>query len=310
MNLDPAANHTGVLLESGSEVAGAEPKSAELGAAEIVREFPGIKPGRAHEMEGPGGAATFGEIGAFDQTTARIDNRGVDRGHVGRRQNPGEPGVLEVHGAPITLHRHHFEIERETEFIREHECEFAHRHPVPHRQRVHAHEREKTRIEDVALHAHPIDGVGTIENDEPHPVLRAGLHGMKHGVDERVVAGAHVLHVEDQGIEALQHLRGGHTRLAVETPHPKTRLRVLLISHFLEVLSVREHAMFRTEEGSELRALERLQMKGGVGEIGGDRGGVRDQAHPRAAQAGRSGKEFFESGAYALHGDLLSGETS
>jgi hypothetical protein len=134
--------------------------------------------------------------------------------------------------------------------------------------------------------------------------------GVQHGVDERVVAGAHVLHIEDQGVESLEHPRGGHAGLAIETPHREAGLRVFLIAHFLEVLGVREHSMLGPEEGDELRALERPQMKGGMGEIGGDRGGVRNQANPRAAQAGRSGKEFFESGAYALHRGLLSGETS
>ena len=72
-----------------------------------------VEIGRAHQLEGPRGAAPLGEVGALDEATARVDARGVERRHIGRRRHPRQPRVLPQHAPTPALHGHHGEIAAE-----------------------------------------------------------------------------------------------------------------------------------------------------------------------------------------------------
>jgi len=45
-----------------------------------------------------------------------------------------------------------------------------------------------------------------------------------------------------------------------------------------------------------------LEMEGGVGEVRGDRGGIRDETDPRPPEPRGTGEKLFESGSYPFHG--------
>ena len=87
---------------------------------------------------------------------------------------------------------------------------------MPHGNGVHAYEGGEGRIQDVPLDRHAPDGVGPVQDEEGDSRLPGRFHGQGHGVHIGVVAGAHVLDVEEEDVQAFQHGRRGLSGLTVE----------------------------------------------------------------------------------------------
>ncbi len=87
---------------------------------------------------------------------------------------------------------------------------------MAHRDRVEPHERGVLRLEHVALDQLAADRVRTIEHDEGYIFLSRRLHRQRHRRDVGVVTGADVLDVEQQDLDAGEHLGRGLQRVAVQ----------------------------------------------------------------------------------------------
>ena len=159
-----------------------------------------------------------------------------------------------------------------------------------------------SRVEHVAVHRVAADRVRPVEDDHALPLPRAGLHHVEHRVDERVVARADVLHVEDHRVDAGEHLRGGDAGLAVEAVDRQPRLAVARVAHLDEVLRVGGDAVLGPEEGRELHAAPGREGDRGVLEVRRDRGGVDDEADAEAPDRLRPVEELLEPRADAGHG--------
>ena len=301
VDLHAVAQRVRVLLEGGGEGRGAEADARDALAVERARERVAVEPGGAHELERPRGAAGLGQVGALDQAAAGVDERGVHGRDVGGGQDPGQAGVLVLHRPAPALHRHDVEVDVEGELLAEHQRELARRHPVAHDERVQADEGAVLGVEDVALDRVAADRVRPVEHDDPLLLARAGLHHVQHRVDERVVARAHVLHVEHHRVDPGQHLRGGHAGLAVEAVDREPRLAVARVAHLDEVLRVRRDAVLGTEEGRELHAAPAPERDRGVLEVARDRGRVDDEPDAQAAHRLGAVEQAFEPGEDARH---------
>ena len=66
--------------------------------------------------------------------------------------------------------------------------------------RIEPYERNVALLDEISLHVHAADWIGPIEHDHLFPIPRARLHRVSHGPNERVVAGADILNIEDERV--------------------------------------------------------------------------------------------------------------
>src|SRR5438132_7155240 len=117
VELHAAAARAGVLVPGGRERARAEQDARQLLRRERVREAAAVQPWRAPQLERPGRASRFGEIGSFQQTHARIDQSGVGSGHVRRGHHPRQPRIGVEHVAAPALQLDHLQVAADPESV-------------------------------------------------------------------------------------------------------------------------------------------------------------------------------------------------
>ena len=84
-----------MLVERGPERQRAEAHPGQVVAGQPLGQLVAVDEGRADDLERPGGPPPLRHVGPLDQAQPRVDEGGVDGGHVGRRQHPGQAGGLE-----------------------------------------------------------------------------------------------------------------------------------------------------------------------------------------------------------------------
>jgi hypothetical protein len=97
---------------------------------------------------------------------------------------------------------------------------------VAHRNREHADERRERGVEHVPLDDVAADRVGPVEHEKGDSVLSRGAHRRRHRRHVRVVARADVLHVEEENVDAFEHLLGRCERRAIDRVDRHARARV------------------------------------------------------------------------------------
>ena len=95
-------------------------------------------------------------------------------------------------------------------------AELANGEPVAHGDRRWPDERDKPRIKHVALDLIAADGVRAVEHHERQLVLRRGVHDFEQRRNVGIRAGADVLDVIHQRVNAREHRVGRARGLAVE----------------------------------------------------------------------------------------------
>ena len=100
VQLHPVAALARVLVAGRQEADRSEAHPGQPLRGEVLGQQRAVEPGGAEELEGPGGAATLGEVGALEEAHAGVDERRLRGGHVGRGQDPGKPRLARVHGPP------------------------------------------------------------------------------------------------------------------------------------------------------------------------------------------------------------------
>ena len=280
MDLHAVAAGAGVLVPGGRERAGAEADAGQSFGVERLGELFAVEPGRAEELERTGGAAAFRQVRSLEQAQARIEERGVRRGHVGRGHHPRQAGLAEVQIAAPATHFDNLQIgalANETRVL-------AGGHSVAGADRPEADERFEAGMDHSALDLLAADGIGPVEHDEAQLVPGRRLHGEAHGGEVGVVAAADVLDVEDQRVEAFELLlagREGCEVLAVERMRRNAGARVAGVGDLLEILQVAAHAVLGAEERRQRPRL--VQHVGEVAQVGRDAGGIEDGADAQAS---------------------------
>src|SRR5205807_7549261 len=90
-----------------------------------------------------------------------------------------------------------------------HTGKFADGHSTPGRQRMDADKALKARLELRTFHRDTAQRVGTIEDNRTEFEPRRGLKTEQHGRLKSVVAAAHILEVNYQGVQPAQLFFGG-----------------------------------------------------------------------------------------------------
>jgi hypothetical protein len=280
----------------------------EAGAAEAVSlegagHALGIEPGCPDPLERMLRAAPDREVRALEEAGTGIGERALERGHVRRGRHPRQPRLVEAHAPRPARHRHDRELHVDPEVVDVEARELARRHPVPHRNRIHAHEGGEPRVEHVALYDVTPDWIRPVEYQEGDTALSGGLHRERHRRHVGVVTGTDVQHVEEKDVDVLEHLGRRLARGSVERVdhHAGTRIDAALDDH--PVLRIASDRVLRTVERDQihLRVLEEPVDAGAAFAI--DSGVVGDK--PDAApgdQVKRVRQEDFEAGPDALLG--------
>jgi len=166
--------------------------------------------------------------------------------------------------------------------------------------------RELAQVPDVPVAARvlhrPLDvdaanRVGPVAHDDVNAVLRAGAHAVGHRVDVGVDARADVLQVDDQRVQAPQHLGRRFPRVAVQRVDGDALrwvVGVRCLDHI--VLHVRPESMLRAEDGRQVDTVARHQLVHNVNQAMSHRGVVADHADARAVEARRSDECFGTKG--------------
>jgi hypothetical protein len=175
---------------------------------------------------------------------------------------------------------------------------------VTHRDRAEAHERLGALLDVAALDLGPAQRVGPVQHHHRHPGPRRRLHAQGHGPDVGVVAAAHVLQVDQQHVDGRQGLGGRLQRLdrvAVEAGGQDAGAPVGLGLDADHVLGLAPHPVLGAEQAGRADA-RGDQPIDGVGQLGGDAGGVAEQPHPPAlAQVQPFRAQDVQAGEYARH---------
>src|SRR5437588_3024385 len=149
-----------VLVPGGSERGGAEADTFEALAAEIVGEPPRIEPGRTEELERPGGATAFREIGSLEQTHPWVDERGLRRRHVRGRHHPGKSRLDKMEVSTPVLQGDDPQVAADP--LVDQARVFAGGQAVAGADRPEADERLESGVDDASLDGQPADGIGPV----------------------------------------------------------------------------------------------------------------------------------------------------
>ena len=156
--------------------------------------------------------------------------------------------------------------------------ELANRHAVPHRDRELPDKRAARLLEARAFDLLAANRVRPIADHDRQAVARGGAHAVGHRVDVGVDPGPHILQIDDEHVEACEHVGGRLARVAVEREHrnaPTAILGVRRLDHV--VLQVRPEPVLRPEERGQRDVRVVVQPVGGVREAAVDRCRVADE---------------------------------
>ena len=226
----------------------------------------------------------------------------------GRRDDPGQPGLVEPHRPRPAFHGDDRQLGRAgQELVVEQPGQLADRHAEPQRDREQPDERAELGVfEDGPLHVRAVDGGGPVEDDEVDAVLGRGLHGVGHRRDVGVDARPDVLDVEDEDVDPLDHARLRHLArllgverahvlvdvlehprfglegLPVEAEDGELELLVVVERHVLARLGVPPDAVLGTVEGDEIDGRVRAEQVDRRPQARVRSRGIGDQADPLA----------------------------
>ena len=164
--------------------------------------------GMAIDLERRFRAASHTDIRAFKETKGRIEVHRLPVGQVGRR----------LHGhfidgiAIIAFDRDDGEVAGDAvlqpAFTVHHLGVFTDGHAVDDGHLVHPNKRVVFRLEDWAVNIEAI-GIGAVEDDDGEMVFGSGLHHVGHCGNVGIKTYANILKVEEDDVDALQHLGRG-----------------------------------------------------------------------------------------------------
>jgi hypothetical protein len=170
-----------------------------------------------------------------------------------------------------------------------------------------ANERCESLLDQRSFDGNAVDGVRAVEHRKEQSTAGDNLHGVEHGREIGTVADADVLNIEDECVQAGQHLGRGGLGFAVEAIDGQSGARVGCVQNRLAGLGIAAHAVFRTEERLQLDCVGLVQQVDSTAELAVDGRVIGNQA------AGESGKlrvplfeENFKTGSDAWHVALLT----
>jgi len=130
------------------------------------------------------------------------------------------------------------------------------------------------------------DWIRAIADDRLDAVLARGRQAVRHRVDVGVDARADVLQIDEQQIDAAQHVGGRFPRLAVERVDRHAAPLVLCVAGLDHVfLDVRSEPVLRSEDRAERHAGLHAHAIGDVPHLAVHRRGIADDAYPAPVQA-------------------------
>ena len=159
----------------------------------------------------------------------------------------------------------------------------AHRQPVPHHHRPRADKAFPALAEPRALDRTP-GRVGPVEHPYRLAMLGGGFEDVEQGRHIGVDAAAQILQVDEHHVEGVHRLPRRPPHLAIEAEHRHAVSRIGEVGRLHHiVLKVAAHAMLRPEHRGDVDP-RRDEGVNAVGQVGGDRGGVREQRHALALE--------------------------
>jgi len=281
-----------------AQAAAGEPFGREL--SHLGDDGARIDVGRAEQLERPGGAAALRQHRPFQHHRASIGARHIDVGGVRARVDPGALARPAEAGRSLGRpagHRDDAVVDLQTVVRDEPVSEFAQRHAVAHRHRPRANEAFPAGQQREPFHR-PARRVRAIQH--PHGLAvpcRRFQHVEQRG-DEGVDAAADILEIDEHDIERVHRRVGRAADFAIEAEHRHAILRIGEVRRLHHVvLQVPAHAVLWAEHRRDGHA-GRDQRVEAVGQIRGDRGGMRKQGHALVRQRGakiRFGEKTIDS---------------
>lgn len=89
-------------------------------------------------------------------------------------------------------------------YVAPHADEFAGSHAMACSDGAHADKGTKIVLNEVSLCIVGVDGIGTVEEVDFEAAFEGGLRQKEGGIDERVIACADVLDIDDDGVEVVE----------------------------------------------------------------------------------------------------------
>jgi hypothetical protein len=242
-----AAGDARVLVAGGGEPHRLEADPGKVAAAQRVDQRVRLDPGRADQLEGRVGPAADRDVRRLQQADAGVEESLRHRTDVRRGIHPRQPGLVEPAAAIPSGQRHDRQVDGDPSLGGRHARELADREARADRDRVRPREGFEIGVEQRPLHEPAGDRIRTIEHDDRQSAPRRLLHHVDERREVRVVAGAHVLHVEDEHRHAVQHGGIRTARAPVEAPDRPSRDRVPPVRDVLALQRARDPVLRRED---------------------------------------------------------------
>ena len=162
--------------------------------------------------------------------------------------------------------------------------QLAQRHAVADGNGELAHERSQRRIEHRPFHPHAAQRIGTVGHHDGNAGAFRRAHHPGQRVRIGVEAGAHVLDVEHQHVDAIEHRRRGFAVFAVQAVHGQAGGRIARGGDVITGLHVTAHAVFGTEQRDQREIRMRGEAVDITAQLAVQAGGIGHQPHAPAAQ--------------------------
>ena len=218
----------------------------------------GTEPGGSQHFKRRVGAAPDRQVSGFEQANSGIKNGFGQAAHIGRRINPWQAGGIKIVTATPALEWNNLQIEIRFQFSFEHTGQFADSHTMTHRKPVKTDKGLFTLNQHGAADGEAVDRVGPVENNKTDPVFGCGLHGIAHGRNIGVKAGADILNVKYQCIDTFQHLGRGPVGCSVQTVDLNTGERIFAVTD-LGLIQLAEKTMLRVKKSNQLDVTCRVE---------------------------------------------------
>ena len=178
-------------------------------------------------------------------------------------------------------------------------------HAVARRQGIEPHEGGEARIGHVALELLASERVRPVQHVDWQRDARGRAHRQRHGPDEGVVAGAHILEIHHEGVEPLERPRLGVEAPPVQAHDGQPGEPVALGADPGVVLRRSREAVLRREEAENLHAAERADNTRRMTQVASDGGLVAEKPDAASAKKRREpGNQNVEARQDGGHGSL------
>ena len=278
-----ATRLAGKLARIRRESNGFERYTGQGGAVQIRGQRRAVDPGRTDNFKWRVGATPNRHIGRLEQAYTGIQDGLGKAADVWRWVDPWEFSCVEIFATLPALQLNNLQGDIDGHFRFEKASELAHGHTVTNRETMKADKRLLAVVQHRARDVNAVDRVRAVENNKSDMAVSGRLHRVSHRRNVSIKARTDVLNIKHNGVDSIEHFRGGPSDFSVKTEDLNSGAGIDVIINNRNV-ELPAEAVFRAEYTHELNVVGVVQETNSALPVSIDTGVVGNQRDPVAMQ--------------------------